>query len=514
MSMKKLYTSIALLVGIVVMINLLAHEFRFRLDFTERKQYTLSKATRAILADLEEPVTVRAYFSENLPAHIQKARTDFQSMLVEFASRSRGRVMFEFINPNADEAREQEIAQKGIRPVMINVREKDQMKQQRAYLGATLDYGSKQEVIPFIQPGAAMEYALATSIKKLTIDEKPKVGFLQGHGEAGIHEMPQLNQQLQILYEPQAVTLSDSTAVPEDIATLVIVRPSDSIPERHLAKLDTFLGRGGRLAVAINRVDGNLQNGQGVEVTTGLERWLAAKGLAVDGKFVIDAQCATVPVQQQQGFFMLQTNVSFPYLPILSTFADHPVSSGLETVVMEFASPVRFTGDTSLRYTPLAFSSNLSDTAAAPAFFSMNKDWKQEDFKARNIPVAGALEGVLMPGGEPTKVVVISDGDFIVNGPPPMQGQQSQQRQVEPDNVNLVANAIDWLADDTGLNELRTKGVTSRPIREVADGTKATIKYVNFLLPVLLAVGYGVARARRNRRIRQQRMTENYDDAK
>jgi len=515
MTMKrKLYTSVALLIGIVVMANLLAYEFRFRLDFTEGRQYTLSKATRDILAGLDEPVTVRAYFSENLPAHIQKARKDFQDMLVEFASRSRGQVMFEFINPNTDEAKEQEVAQKGIRPVMINVRERDQVKQQRAYLGATIDYGDKQEVIPFIQPGAAMEYALATSIKKLTIARKPKIGFLQGHGEPALYEMPQLNQQLQILYDVQAVTFSDSTSVPADVATLAIIRPTDSIPANHLAKLDTFLGRGGRLAVALNRVDGNLQNGQGNEVTTGLEGWLAQRGIMVDAAFVIDAQCATIPIQQQQGFFMLQTNVSFPYLPILSTFANHPVSSGLEQVVMEFASPVRFTGDTTLRFTPLAFSSALSDTLPAPAFFQINKDWKQDDFKARNICVAAAVEGPMVAGGTPTKVVLVSDGDFIINGPPPMQGQQSQQRQVEPDNVNLLANAIDWLSDDTGLIELRTKGVTSRPIAELSDSAKVTIKYLNFLLPVVLAILYGIWRVRRNRKVRQQRMAENYDEVK
>src|SRR5690606_11092055 len=513
--LKILYTSVALLVGIVVMVNLLAHEFRFRIDFSQGKQYTLSKATRDILSGLDEPVTVRAYFSENLPAHIQKARTDFQDMLVEFASRSRGRVMFEFINPNADDAKEQEVAQKGIRPVMINVREKDQMKQQRAYLGATVDYGEKQEVIPFIQPGAAMEYALATAIKKLTIDEKPKVGFLQGHGEPGIFEMAQLEQQLDILYETETVAFTDSTSVPADVNTMVIVRPTDSIPAAHFAKLDTFLGRGGRMVVAFNRVEGNLQSGQGTAVNTALESWLETKGLAVDAQLVIDAQCATIPVQQQQGFFMLQTNVSFPYLPILSTFAEHPVSSGLEAVVMEFASPVRFVGDTSIRYTPLAFCSNLSDTVPTPAFFAMQKEWTQDDFKGRNIPVAAAIEGVFMPQGEETKMVVITDGDFIINGPPPMQhGQPSQQRQVEGDNINFISNAIDWLADDTGLNELRTKGITSRPLKEVAEGTKATIKYVNFLLPVLLAIFYGVWRARRNRSIRQQRLAENYDNTK
>src|SRR5690606_11069636 len=128
--------------------------------------------------------------------------------------------------------------------------------------------------------------------------------------------------------------------------------------------------------------------------------------------FVIDAHCATIPVQQQQGFFMLQTNVSFPYLPVLSTFANHPVSSGLENVVMEFASPVRFVGDSAVTYTPLAFSSNLSDTLPTPVFFQINKEWEHTDFNASNVPVAAAMEGILIPDGAPTKAVVITDGDF------------------------------------------------------------------------------------------------------
>src|SRR5690606_40007025 len=186
---QKLYTTVGLVIAIVVMLNLLAGEFHFRLDLTEGRQYSLSKATKDILQGLDEPVTIKAYFSANLPPHIQQTRRDFQDMLVEYGSRSRGDVMFEFINPNADEAREQEAVEKGIRPVMINVREKDQMKQQKAYLGAIVSRGEKQEVIPLIQPGAAMEYALSTAIKKLSIEDKPQSGFLQGHGEAGSYEM-------------------------------------------------------------------------------------------------------------------------------------------------------------------------------------------------------------------------------------------------------------------------------------------------------------------------------------
>jgi len=63
--------------------------------------------------------------------------------------------MYEFINPNADEEKEKEAMSKGIQPVSINIREKDQVKQQRAFLGAVIQKGEQTEVIPFMYlPGA------------------------------------------------------------------------------------------------------------------------------------------------------------------------------------------------------------------------------------------------------------------------------------------------------------------------------------------------------------------------
>jgi len=79
--------------------------------------------------------------------------------------------------------------------------------------------------------------------------------------------------------------------------------------------------------------------------------------------------------------------------------------------------------------------------------------------------------------------------------------------------VNLVSNAIDWLSDDTGLISLRTKGVTSRPIDELQDSTKTILKYTNFLLPILLVIGYGVFRSQQNKMKRFKRMSENYEEA-
>src|SRR5687767_3396266 len=117
-----LFSTIALIIGIIVIINLLAQEYHIRLDLTEDKQYTLSEATREILDDLEEPVTVKAYFSKDLPPNIVKTRQDFQDLLIEYANISDDEVLYEFINPNERESYEQEAVENGIRPVLINVR--------------------------------------------------------------------------------------------------------------------------------------------------------------------------------------------------------------------------------------------------------------------------------------------------------------------------------------------------------------------------------------------------------
>lgn len=500
--MKPLFFSTtALVIGIVLVLNLLAYEYHLRLDLTEDRQYTLSQATRDILDNLGEPVTVKAYFSKNLPPNIVKTRQDFQDLLIEYANLSDNQVVYEFINPNEKESYEEEAVKNGIRPVLINVREKDQVKQQKAFLGATVQLGEKTEVIPFLQPGSAMEYALSTAIKKISIDNKPVIGFLTGHGEPPLTEMPQVNDQLSVLYQTREIKLTDSTTIPDDIKTLALIRPTDSIPTPQLDVLDGFLKRGGRLLLALNHVQGDFRTQYGTTVNDGLKKWLQSKGIELLDNFVVDAHCGAVTVPQQLGIFTVQANVSFPFVPVISTFSDHPITSGLESVMFEFASEVRFTGDSTRKFYPLAYSSEQSNALPAPQFFDINKEWTEDDFSRKNIPVAAALEG------DSLKMVVIADGDFPVNGSP------DQQRNLQADNVNLLSNSIDWLSDDTGLIALRTKGVVSRPIRQLEENTKTILKYTNFLLPILLVIGYGLFRVQRNRMRRLKRMSENYQPA-
>jgi len=502
--MKNVSLSAGLIIAIIVALNLVGSEFHLRFDLTEDKEYTLSKATRDILDDLEDAVTVKAYFSASLPPQYTVIRQGFQETLMEYADRSGGKVVYEFIDPNAEESLEQEAVKAGVQPLMINVREKDQMKQQKAFMGAVISMGEQTEVIPFVQPGSATEYALSTAIKKLSVTEKPAIGFLQGHGEAPLSEMAEVREALEILYKVEEVTLTDSTGIPAGMKTVAIVRPMDSIPVPHLEKLEAFLAAGGRLAIAMNRVEGNLQASNGASVNTGLEAWLKSKGIEVEENFVIDAQCAAIQLQQQTNFGIFSQQVSFPYLPVIATFSEHPITQGLESVILQFASTVKYTGDTTKRFLPIMFTSEKSSSQPAPVFFDVQKEWSEADFPQSELPVAAVIEGRLAGSGR-SRMVLIADGDFPINGPP------QQARRLQPDNINLLVNSIDWLTDDTGLIDLRTKGASVRPIRQLQDSTKTLLKYANFLLPVLLAVGYGVYRSQRSRVLRYKRQSENFD---
>lgn len=502
---KSYYTSVVLIIGIVFLINIVSSDFFVRLDLTENQRFTLSKATENIVEGLIEPVTVKAYFSENLPPNVAQTRQDFKDLLVEYASLADGNLVYEFINPNEDPAIEQEAAQSGISPVMINVREKDQVKQQKAFMGAIIEMGDQKDVIPFMQPGEAMEYALTTSIKKLAVIDKPAVGLIQGHGEPTVTDMAQAAQALTVLYSFENVAITDTTEIPASYKALALVAPTDTIPPSHLKKLDDYLAKGGKLLVAINKVDGDLQNAQGTLVNVGLDNWLKEKGVIVEGKFLTDASCAAVTVRQQQGPFQMQSRIQFPFLPILTSFAEHPVTKGLEQVILPFASPLTFAGDTTVNYTPLAYSSEKSGTASAPTYFNIQQKWTDADFPLNNQTVAAALEGNLV-GNTFSKMVVIGDGDFAINS---RDGGQPQS--VQEDNVSLFVNGIDWLSDDTGLIDLRTKGVSSRPIDQLEDGTKAMLKWMNFGVPILLAILYGVFRAQMRRIQRIKRMEANYE---
>lgn len=491
---------VALIIGVITLVNILADRFFVRLDLTEDNRYTLSRATRDLLKNLEEPITITAYFTRKLDPSFDNIRKEFEDMLTEYHSISKGMVVYEIKNPLKDEKIEQEAQQAGIMELQVQVREDDQFKAQRAYLGALIQMGEESEVIPAIGQSQGMEYSLSTAIKKLSVKDKPVIGIMQGHGEAPLQQLQQAIVAMEILNRVEPVYLTDSTHELMKYEAIAIVAPKDSFPKSHLDQLSEFLGEGRGVFVALNRVGADQNTQWGTPVNTGLEGWLSQLGVDVGNQYIVDVQCPTVTLQQQQGQYISIKPVSFYYFPFITNFKDHPISSGLEQVILQFASPVTYSGDSSVTFTPLAVTSERSGTKSSYSLYEVDREWAETDFPLSALTVAAALEGKIA-GNTSTRMVVIGDGDFPVGG---------NQGQVNPDNVNLMVNSIDWLSDETGLIELRTKGATTRPIDDLEEGRRKFLKYFNFSLPLLLVIIYGIFRMQRNQLKKVKRMEAGY----
>ncbi len=499
--MQKKTVSILLIIGIILAINFLSNEFFLRFDTTKDKTYTLSKATKDILRNLEDPITVTSYFTGNLPPQYAKTLNDFKDLLKEYNTRSKGMVNFEFVDPNKDPAKEQEAVQSGIQPLLINVREKDEVVQKKAFMGASIKRGESTELLPFIAPEGPMEYQLTTAIKKLAVLDKPSIGFLQGHGEPKLADIAQVNEALSVLYNIENVDLSTGEEIPPRFKTVVILNPQDSFVSPDLELLDRYLGGGGNIVLAFNAVSGDFQTVSGNALQIGLVEWLQEKGINILYNFVLDASSGSIGVQQRQGMFTFNTQVQFPFFPNVSNFNEHPITQGIDQVIFPFASPIDMIGAGTLSFTPLVQTSEKSATQSPPVTFDVQRQWRATDFPLGRQTIGALVEGDFGNSGLQSRMVIFTDGDFVAAGGRGMSNA---------DNYSLLVNSVDFLSDDTGLIDLRTKGVSSRPIKDLEDSKKTMYKWANFIIPILFVVILGIIRNQRNRNKRIRRLQETY----
>ena len=498
---KSTYIILGTIVGLILL-NVLSNRFSLRLDFTADQRYTLSQVSKNILEEVEEPVNIKAYFTEDLPPQLLTIKNDFRDILTEYESRSNGKITFEFIDPNENQDTEKEAIQKGIAPNVVDIREKDQSTQKKVFLGAIVEVGDtlgqKVDVIPVVNP-AEMEYTLTKSIKRLTGKNKPTIGFSIGHGEAPMQEMQRAAQELGVLYKIQNIDLSADDA-PLDVSALAIIAPNDSFSISDLKKIDQYIANGGSVFIGIDRVFGDMQSSRSaIKLNTGLETWLFSKGIEVDTGVVIDQQCTQVQVPIQEGLPFMN-NVDFPYIPIVMNFGDHPAVQGFEGLFLEFPSEVTVIGEKDWTITPLLYSSNKANRLPVPVFFEIEKRWSDADFPLANIVTGVAIDGKIS-GDTPAKMIVIGDGGFA-------KGQFGENQ----DNVNLMVNGMSWLLNDTKLNQLRTKSIPVRPIDQNLDDTaKAFIKWTSFLFPLILVLILGFVRMQRKKALRLHRMASSIE---
>ncbi|MEE8361656.1 MAG: Gldg family protein, partial [Gemmatimonadales bacterium] len=294
-ALARLRLGTAMLLVTLVVVNLFGRRIGGRLDLTPGKAYTLSPATKAILENLPDLVTIRFFVSSDnaLPPEVALAKQPVNDLLADFRSAGGGNLRLVVLDPAKDPAIAEEAKSLGVLEVQFTVSRKSEFEVKKGYFGLTVQYADQHETIPAIQGTDDLEYRLASFIRGLTREGRSTVGLYL--------EPPPLGQQQAATYAGLEAALSENFDVrrvsletdsldPGDLAVLVLAGTPYAIADSVADKLARFFDGGGGALVMARGMEIQAVRDQMIatERSVGWNRMLQPFGVTIRNNMVFD----------------------------------------------------------------------------------------------------------------------------------------------------------------------------------------------------------------------------------
>lgn len=485
----------ATVIGLVLVLNLLGSRIRGRVDLTSDSLYTLSSGTRELLRDLDDLVQVKLYASAELPPEVQLQLRDVRDLLADMRRASNGNLLVSDVDPTEDQELTAEAAELGIYPVEFNVLRDDNFEVRQGYYGLAVVYADQSEVTPLIQRTDDLEFRLVSQIYRMTTTERPGVAFVSGFGAKAAGQVPGLAQSLERYTLSSVDIAGDSAAAidPDSTAVLVVAGPTQALDSMAVARVEDFVDRGGAALVLLEPILLNPQSPMPLPVTSGLEPLLEERGVSISDGMIVDLASSERVSLGRQGLFSVIA--PYPLWPIVQPSGDHPTTNGLNGLTLGWSAGLEI-DPASPTVTPLWQTSENGALHPIGAPILPDQDWifEEEELGAR-IAAAAVLPE---EGDEGGRMIVVGDASFT----------EANYMQTNPGNLLFLANAIDWLAQDEALINIRSKNRTPPSLVFESDASRNLLKWGNLLGVPLLFVLVGFVRVTGRRRRAESRWRE------
>jgi len=217
------YVKFSVYLLLLVLLNIAGLTLFIRWDLTANRIYSLSETSKEVVGTLKEPLTIKVFFTRNLPAPHNNTERYLHDLLEEYALHANRNFNYRFYDVSPQEGEvgaqagenQQQANDYGITPVQIQVVEEDEVKFKRAYMGLALIHGDVVEQIPTITTIDGLEYKLTTAIRKLSnktsaflnLDGEIKVRLFLSSSLAqvaeymGLAELPTFAERLKAIIE-------------------------------------------------------------------------------------------------------------------------------------------------------------------------------------------------------------------------------------------------------------------------------------------------------------------------
>lgn len=542
---RKLITLALVFFGLVVL-NSNSGLFQARFDLTEDKRYTLSEASKDLVNNADSPIFVDVFLEgEGFPSEFRRLQNETRQLLEEFSNANK-HINFAFIDPLADEATSnqaiQQLSQRGLTPMQLNVQESGKATQKVIFPWALASYNEQTIKISLLKNNIGanpeekvsqsiqqLEYVFADGFSKLIHPKKRKVAVLRGNGQLENRNIADFVTTLRDYYFIAPFTLDSVASNPQktlrslkEFDLIISAKPTEPFTENEKYVLDQYTMNGGKSLWLVDKVamdKDSLYNDSGKSFATvrdlNLTDFFFKYGVRINPVMVNDIYSAPIALAIGEGSEAQFQPVQWQYSPLASSSGNHPIVNNLNLVKFDFANQID-TLKNAIHKTVLLQSSPLTKLVGVPREISLDLITQEPDratYTSGNQNLAVLLEGEFtsvynnrvkpfaatdeLSHSKTTKMIVVADGDIIKND---VQRNGPLELGFDPwtgrlfGNKEFLLNAVNYLLDDNGLINIRSKEVAVAFLdSERIAKEKTKWQLVNIGLPLVLLGIFGFA---------------------
>jgi ABC-2 type transport system permease protein len=533
---------LSILIGLIL-VNIASNNAYERFDLTSDNRYTLSESALNIVEEVNSPIIVDVFLEgEEFPSEFRRLQFETRQILEEFSAFNQ-QIVFNFINPLEDEANREQIIQqlneRGLTPMQLNVEENGKSSQAVIFPWALASYNGVTVKIPLVKNkiGATqqelvnnsvqhLEYAFADGFSKLINPKSKKIAILRGNNQLKDPYIFDYVTTIKDYYYIAPFTLDSVAVNPEktlgdlnEYDLIISAKPTEAFTENEKFVLDQYTMNGGKSLWLIDAVamekDSLYNTGKSIAIgrDLNLTDFFFKYGIRVNPILVNDLYSAPITLAIGEGSEARFQQFPWFYSPLVNPESQHPIVNNVNLVKFDFANQID-TLKNNIQKTILLKSSILSKLDGTPREISLEMTAEEPDPKLYTKPyqtLAVLLEGEFtsvynnrikpFPLSKeknksiPTKMIVIADGDLIKNelgknGPQEL-GFDRNSGQLYG-NKEFLLNAVNYLLDDNGLINIRSKEVAIAflDMKKTAS-EKTKWQLINILLPLVILGVFG-----------------------
>jgi ABC-type uncharacterized transport system involved in gliding motility auxiliary subunit len=501
---KKLLTVIGFCAIVVILLGINFTSSNFlnfvRLDLTSDKIFTLSNGSKKVLTNLEEPITLKLFFSKQL-AKDNPYFLSFASRVEEFLKlykhHANGKINLQIIDPVPFTEYEDQAVHYGLQGVPVN------NEGSELYFGLVMvNSVAGKEVIPFLQPNREgyLEYDITQAIFKLSNRDSNKIAVISSlpiQGDPGFQFAPQaarpwvIWQQIQQQFDAKLLTAGSDqpiTKIPSDTKVLLLITSGEELPSKTAEAIDQFTIEGGKVLLLLDPISeieqpkaNNTDAVADSATTISINKLLTAWGVDYDSSKVIASRKLAKQVRyNQEG---KETTTLYPLWIDLdqSAFAKEDIlTANLNKLTFAAAGSITPSLNNTSQFSPLVKLTSdvmLVDTEQVAKYRSnpqqLLRDYQPQD---QAVTLAARITGQIRSAfndkiAKNANIVVVANADFMHDHFWVTAQNFLGNQIIMPNSGNgdFILNALDNLTGSEALISVRNKNSYTRGFDKIKE---------------------------------------------